>query len=262
MLPGRMSCCNVSSVSSRFFESSRAIFHHSRRIIMSSEGRLAVAGVVAGAATMACASAFVSSAPHSASSPALRASSATPATPATASTAPAPAANAVGIAAGLVGTLGMVQAAKNRKRTRVARCQQAPRQTAVAERKTTDLSGALPDCPPTIWNADDIDIQKLPPIKETAPLIIDAAELGDELKKGTEKEWFLAQREKIMAQLQEHGAIWFRNFESTKDAEGFRAFYEALQLNPCLDPIHTSGLRAMEVQKHAVYEAALSICQK
>ncbi|CAE7205119.1 ddaC [Symbiodinium natans] len=58
-----------------------------------------------------------------------------------------------------------------------------------------------------------------------------------------------------MAQLQEHGAIWFRNFESTKDAEGFRGFYEALQLNPCLDPIHTSGLRAMEPRKHAVYEA-------
>ncbi|CAE7367488.1 unnamed protein product [Symbiodinium natans] len=31
-----------------------------------------------------------------------------------------------------------------------------------------------------------------------------------------------------------------------EDAEGFRSFYEALQLNPCLDPIHTSGLRAVE----------------
>jgi len=154
--------------------------------------------------------------------------------------------------AGLVGCAG---SRKQRSvRSQVARCQQAPSQTAVAERKAGDLSGALPDCPATIWNADDIDIKKLPPVKKTAPLIIDAAELAD-LKKGAEKEWFLAQREKIMAQLQEHGAIWFRNFESTKDAEGFRNFYEALQLNPCLDPIHTSGLRAMEVQKHAVYEA-------
>lgn len=43
------------------------------------------------------------------------------------------------------------------------------------------------------------------------------------------------------SQLQAHGAIWFRNFESTKQPDGFREFYEALQLNPCLDPIHTSG---------------------
>ena len=72
----------------------------------------------------------------------------------------------------------------------------------VAERKVGDLSGALPDCPKTIWNADDIDIKKLPAVKKTAPLIIDAAELGDELQKGKEKEWVAAQKEKIMAQLQ------------------------------------------------------------
>jgi len=216
---------------------------------MSSEGRLAVAGVMAGAvASAACVSAFVApSTPNAASNPALRA---------TASAAPAAHGAPSGAAMGAVGTLGFVAAASSRKRAgRVARQQQAPSQTAVAERKVGDLSGALPDCPATIWNAENIDIKSLPPVKQTAPLIIDAAELGDELKKGTEKEWFTAQRQKIMAQLQEHGAIWFRNFESTKDAEGFRAFYESLQLNPCLDPIHTSGLRAMEVQKHAVYEA-------
>jgi len=47
----------------------------------------------------------------------------------------------------------------------------------------------------------------------------------------------------------------FRNFETMKDAEGFREFYESLQLNPCLDPIHTSGLREMVGKKDAVYEA-------
>jgi len=68
-------------------------------------------------------------------------------------------------------------------------------------------------------------------------------------------EYFNSQREKIMKQLQKHGAIWFRNFAMMKDAEGFRSMYEALQLNPCLDPIHTSGLRAMVGKKDAVYEA-------
>ena len=66
---------------------------------------------------------------------------------------------------------------------------------------------------------------------------------------------FLLNPKCLRSQLQAHGAIWFRNFESTKQPDGFREFYEALQLNPCLDPIHTSGLRAMEEKKHAVYEA-------
>lgn len=104
-----------------------------------------------------------------------------------------------------MGTAGLAAVASSlRKRSsrsaRVAR-QQAP-PSVVAERKVGDLSGALPDCPKTIWNADDIDIKKLPAVKKTAPLIIDAAELGDELQKGKEKEWVAAQKEKIMAQLQ------------------------------------------------------------
>eukprot|EP00434_Breviolum_minutum_P003671 symbB.v1.2.003228.t1/scaffold181.1/size282934/9 len=157
------------------------------------------------------------------------------------------------VASCAVAALAATRGKATKRAAKVVR-QQAP-PSAVAERKTTDLSGALPDCPATIWNADDIDIKKLPKVKETAPLIIDAAELGEELKKGTEKEWITAQKDKIMSQLEAHGAIWFRNFESTKQPDGFREFYEALQLNPCLDPIHTSGLRAMEEKKHAVYEA-------
>jgi len=39
------------------------------------------------------------------------------------------------------------------------------------------------------------------------------------------------------------------------DAAGFRKFFESLELNPCLDPIHTSGLRDMVEKKDAVYEA-------
>jgi len=213
--------------------------------------RHATLGAVAGVAATAACAAFVSTAAPSAGTPGLRATAA-----AGAAKPSAAAPSLLPVAVGAAASAAWVAAGrKQRSQSRLAMCQQAPKQTAVAERKASDLSGALPDCPKTIWNAEDIDIANLPPVKETAPLIIDAAEMKDELANGTEKEWFLAQREKIMAQLQEHGAIWFRNFESTKDAEGFRAFYEALQLNPCLDPIHTSGLRAMEVQKHAVYEA-------
>lgn len=128
----------------------------------------------------------------------------------------------------------------------------APPAAKTGERK--DLGAVLPDCPKTIWKADDIDIKKLPEVQETAPLIIDAAELKD-LASGSEAEYFEKQREAIMEQLQKHGAILFRNFDMMKDASGFRTMYEALQLNPCLDPIHTSGLREMVDKKDAVYEA-------
>jgi len=126
---------------------------------------------------------------------------------------------------------------------------------APAATERPDLTGMLPDCPATMWKAEDIDIASLPEVAETAPLIIDAAELGDAVTKGAEVEYFKTRRQEIMEQLQKHGAIWLRNFEMTKDAEGFRAMYEALQLNPCLDPIHTSGLREMVGKKDAVYEA-------
>jgi len=141
---------------------------------------------------------------------------------------------------------------KQRRCTRTPHCAVSV-DTAVVEKP--DLTGCLPDCPATIWKADDIDIENLPAVTDTTPLIIDAADLGDAVKAGAEMEYFNGQREKIMEQLQKHGAIWFRNFEMMKDAEGFRSMYEALQLNPCLDPIHTSGLRAMVGKKDAVYEA-------
>lgn len=162
------------------------------------------------------------------------------------------------MAAGLA-TAGVAAAAasavRKQRKSAVARRQQQSvisTQTQVAEKK--DLGSTLPDCPSTIWKADDIDVMNLPPVEHTAPLIINAQDLGDAVKKGAEEEWFASQREKIMKQLQDHGAIWFRGFDLMKDSSGFRTFYEALQLNPCLDPIHTSGLRAYIEKKDAVYE--------
>ena len=39
-----------------------------------------------------------------------------------------------------------------------------------------------------------------------------------------------------------------------KTEQGFRQFYEAVGLDPCLDPIHTSGLRSFASQEDAIYE--------
>jgi hypothetical protein len=123
----------------------------------------------------------------------------------------------------------------------------------VANRK--DIGSNLPDCPPTQWNADDIDIDNLKKPESTCPFLWDASDCRADLEGKTEKEYFASQKDKILEVLQKHGAIWFRNFEMMKDAAGFRTFFEELEFNPCLDPIHTSGLRAMKEKKDAVYEA-------
>merc|ERR1719261_2191286 len=57
-----------------------------------------------------------------------------------------------------------------------------------------------------------------------------------------------------MAQLAKHGTVWLRGFDLTKDPEGFHAFWEALDLPPCLDPIHSSGLRKFLSKDDALYE--------
>mmetsp|Transcript_17609 Transcript_17609/g.39633 ORF Transcript_17609/g.39633 Transcript_17609/m.39633 type:complete len:463 (+) Transcript_17609:66-1454(+) len=147
-------------------------------------------------------------------------------------------------------TAGAVAAAGARRR-KVRSSKMARRQAvqAVATKEKKSLAATLPDCPRTIWNADEIDLKKMPKVSKTGPLVIDAKEMD------LTSEYFATERDSIMKQLQEHGSILFRNFDTTKDAAGFRDFYEALQLNPCLDPIHTSGLREMVEKKDAVYEA-------
>lgn len=123
----------------------------------------------------------------------------------------------------------------------------------VAERK--DLSDKLPDCPRTVWKADDIDINNIPEVKNSGPLVIDANDHQAEIAAaGSEEAFFAAKKQWFMEQLTDYGCLWFRNFKTTTDSSGFRSWYESLQLNPCLDPIHTSGLRNYEEKKDGVYE--------
>merc|ERR1719313_1288596 len=68
------------------------------------------------------------------------------------------------------------------------------------------------------------------------------------------KQYFIENREALAAMLQKHGTIWFRGFDLMKDPIGFRTFWESLELPPCLDPIHSSGLRKFLSKKNAVYE--------
>jgi hypothetical protein len=126
--------------------------------------------------------------------------------------------------------------------------------TATKDRKPA-LGDVLPPCPETKWNEKDIDVDewqakyKAEELPE-CPLEIVATDADNAMG----KEYFLQRREELEALLAKHGTLWLRNFDLMKDPEGFRTFWESLDLNPCLDPIHSSGLRKFLSKNDAVYE--------
>lgn len=67
-------------------------------------------------------------------------------------------------------------------------------------------------------------------------------------------EYFSKNRDKIRQQLLKHGSIWFRGFDLMKSVKGNREMHEALGLDPCLDPLHSSGLRKFASERDALYE--------
>lgn len=67
-------------------------------------------------------------------------------------------------------------------------------------------------------------------------------------------DYFRENRDFIRKQLLRHGAIWFRGFDLMKSVKGHREMYEALGFDPCLDPLHSSGLRKFASERDALYE--------
>lgn len=67
-------------------------------------------------------------------------------------------------------------------------------------------------------------------------------------------DYFAKNKDKIRADLLKHGAVWLRGFDLMKSVQGHRAMYEALELDPCLDPLHSSGLRKFASERDALYE--------
>jgi hypothetical protein len=61
----------------------------------------------------------------------------------------------------------------------------------------------------------------------------------------------------LKQQMQDHGAVIFRDFDLMKTSEGFQAFYAALGMKVCLDPLHSVSARpTVDGQKNSpVYEA-------
>jgi hypothetical protein len=67
-------------------------------------------------------------------------------------------------------------------------------------------------------------------------------------------DYFTKNQVKLRADLLKYGAIWFRGFDLMKSVKGHRKMYEALGLDPCLDPLHSSGLRKFASERDALYE--------
>ena len=66
--------------------------------------------------------------------------------------------------------------------------------------------------------------------------------------------YFSKNKEQIRKDLLLHGAVWFRGFDLMQSVKGHREMYESLGLDPCLDPLHSSGLRKFASERDALYE--------
>lgn len=66
--------------------------------------------------------------------------------------------------------------------------------------------------------------------------------------------YFEKNKDKIRADVVKYGAIWFRGFDLMKSVKGLREMQHAIGLDPCLDPLHSSGLRKFASERDALYE--------
>ncbi|KAL7489623.1 hypothetical protein ACHAW6_015342 [Cyclotella cf. meneghiniana] len=128
----------------------------------------------------------------------------------------------------------------------------SPEEFMASDMSKPDLSGMW-ECPLTRWNSDGIDVreaQRMARRVPGCPLEIRASQTDNEMG----ARYFSENRDMIRSKLLEHGAIWFRGFELMKSVKGNRQMHEALGLDPCLDPLHSSGLRKFASERDALYE--------
>ena len=67
-------------------------------------------------------------------------------------------------------------------------------------------------------------------------------------------EYFSKNKKKIRSDLLKYGAVWLRGFDLMKSVNGYREMWEALEMEPCLDPLHSSGLRKFASERDGLYE--------
>jgi len=121
-----------------------------------------------------------------------------------------------------------------------------------SDMKKDDLSGMW-ECPLTRWDSEGIDVKEAQAIASKAPncpLEIRASSEDNQMG----AEYFEKNKDFLKQELLKYGAIWFRGFDLMKDVQGYRTMHESLGPDPCLDPLHSSGLRKFASERDALYE--------
>jgi len=119
-----------------------------------------------------------------------------------------------------------------------------------------DITG-LRECPTTRWNAkvnsiEEAQAEARKAVEERGAFPLEISATDQDNAKGLD--YFKENKEQIVAAMKKHGAVWLRGFDLTKDIAGYRKAWESLDLLPCLDPIHSSGLRKFASERDGVYE--------
>lgn len=121
-----------------------------------------------------------------------------------------------------------------------------------------DIAEGMWECPLTRWDADHIDVvaaQKAAASVPHCPLEQHATAAENAMGAS----YFSENSAQIRADLLKYGAIWFRGFDLMKSVPGYRAMHEAIGLEPCLDPLHSSGLRKFASERDALYEEVCTV---
>ena len=91
-----------------------------------------------------------------------------------------------------------------------------------------NLGESLPNCPTTIWQAEDIDVGEWQAKYKAEDMPACPHEIiatpADNAKGA---DYFIENRDEIKTLLLKHGTIWLRGFDMTKDPDGFRKFWRA-----------------------------------
>jgi len=117
-----------------------------------------------------------------------------------------------------------------------------------------DLGEALRECPLTIWDYEGIDVSKIDRNIPDTPCPYEVSPPRAGMTLDEEKAYFAENRGMIRDLLLEHGSLWVRGFNLPKTVAGHREFYENLAMEPCLDPLHSSGLRKFASERDCIYE--------
>lgn len=128
-----------------------------------------------------------------------------------------------------------------------------PDEFMTSDMSKPDLSGMW-ECPLTLWDSDNIDVRKAQAQARRQPKCLLEVRPKNRAENESGAEYFRRNRDRIRKDLLKHGAVWFRGFDLMKGVAGHREMYEALGLDPCLDPLHSSGLRKFASERDALYE--------